>query len=151
MRDVAELSSVVCVLLERVARLSRAPPPAATRGARALGVTSPCVLESCAVEPSGLGPGFGMAASLVAALTWTLLTLVARTLATHFSALSLNIVRSAAGSVVLVPIALVAGTPGRWPGPLPSWFFLWSACWPRLESGTPPSSRAPGRSGWPGP
>ena len=67
----------------------------------------------------------GVVLALVSALTWTLLTLVARTLAPHFSALSLNIVRSAAGSVVLVPIALVAGNPASLAHvSLTSWFFL---------------------------
>ena len=61
------------------------------------------------MEPSGLGPGFGMAASLVAALAWTLVSLIARDLATQFPSFSLNIIRSAGASVLLVPIALGLG------------------------------------------
>jgi drug/metabolite transporter (DMT)-like permease len=61
------------------------------------------------VEPPGLGPGFGMAAALVSALAWTLVSLLARDLATHIPSLSLNIIRSAGGSVLLVPVALAIG------------------------------------------
>ena len=61
------------------------------------------------MEPSGLGPGFGMAASLVAALAWTLVSLIARDLTTQFPSFSLNIIRSAGASVLLVPIALGLG------------------------------------------
>ena len=64
------------------------------------------------MAPEDTASTLGVVLALVSALTWTLLTLVARTLAPHFSALSLNIVRSAAGSVALVPLALVAGNPG---------------------------------------
>jgi drug/metabolite transporter (DMT)-like permease len=67
------------------------------------------VLESGAVEPSGLSPGVGMAASLVAALAWTLVSLVARDLSAQFPSLSLNIIRSAGASVLLVPLALAFG------------------------------------------
>jgi drug/metabolite transporter (DMT)-like permease len=61
------------------------------------------------VEPSGLGTGFGMAAALVSALAWTLVSLLARDLATHIPSLSLNIIRSAGGSVLLMPLALAIG------------------------------------------
>ena len=61
------------------------------------------------MEPSGLGPGFGMAAALVAALAWTLVSLIARDLTARFPSLSLNIIRSAGGSVLLVPLAIVLG------------------------------------------
>ena len=57
--------------------------------------------------PSDLGPGFGMAAALIAALAWTLVSLIARDLTARFPSLSLNIIRSAGGSVLLVPFALV--------------------------------------------
>lgn len=67
------------------------------------------VLESGAVEPSGLSTGFGMVASLVAALAWTLVSLVARDLTAQFPSLSLNIIRSAGASVILVPVALLFG------------------------------------------
>ncbi len=58
---------------------------------------------------SGPGPLFGILAALSSALAWTLITLLARTLATRVPSLSLNIVRSAAGSLLLIPAALVAG------------------------------------------
>ena len=77
------------------------------------------------MAPEDAASTLGVVLALVSALTWTLLTLVARTLASHFSALSLNIVRSAAGSVALVPLALVAGNPGSLAHvSLTSWFFL---------------------------
>jgi drug/metabolite transporter (DMT)-like permease len=50
-----------------------------------------------------------MAAALVAALAWTLVSHIARDLSTQFPSLSLNIIRSAGGSVLLVPVALVLG------------------------------------------
>jgi drug/metabolite transporter (DMT)-like permease len=50
-----------------------------------------------------------MAAALVAALAWTLVSLVARDLTTQFPSLSLNIIRSAGGSVLLVPVAIALG------------------------------------------
>jgi drug/metabolite transporter (DMT)-like permease len=50
-----------------------------------------------------------MAAALVAALAWTLVSLVARDLTAQFPSLSLNIIRSAGASVLLVPLALVFG------------------------------------------
>jgi drug/metabolite transporter (DMT)-like permease len=50
-----------------------------------------------------------MAAALVAALAWTLVSLIARDLTVRFPSLSLNIIRSAGGSVLLVPLAMVLG------------------------------------------
>jgi drug/metabolite transporter (DMT)-like permease len=50
-----------------------------------------------------------MAAALVAALAWTLVSLVARDLTAQFPSLSLNIIRCAGASVLLVPLALVFG------------------------------------------
>ena len=50
-----------------------------------------------------------MAASLVSALAWTLVSLIARDLSTKFPSLSLNVIRSAGGSVLLVPVALAMG------------------------------------------
>jgi drug/metabolite transporter (DMT)-like permease len=50
-----------------------------------------------------------MAAALVAALAWTLVSLIARDLTARFPSLSLNIIRSAGGSVLLVPLAMVLG------------------------------------------
>jgi drug/metabolite transporter (DMT)-like permease len=67
------------------------------------------MLESSGVEPSGLGVGFGMAAALLSALSWTFVSLLARDLATRLPSFSLNIIRSAGGSVLLVPVALALG------------------------------------------
>jgi drug/metabolite transporter (DMT)-like permease len=50
-----------------------------------------------------------MAAALVAALAWTLVSLIARDLGTQFPSFSLNIIRSAGASILLVPIALALG------------------------------------------
>jgi drug/metabolite transporter (DMT)-like permease len=50
-----------------------------------------------------------MALSLLAALAWTLVSLVARDLTSQFPSLSLNIIRSAGASVLLVPLALLFG------------------------------------------
>jgi drug/metabolite transporter (DMT)-like permease len=50
-----------------------------------------------------------MAASLTAALAWTLVSLIARDLSTQFPSFSLNIIRSAGASVLLLPIALGLG------------------------------------------
>jgi drug/metabolite transporter (DMT)-like permease len=61
------------------------------------------------VEPSSLGVGFGMASALGSALGWTLVSLVARDLTAEFPSLSLNIIRSAGASVLLVPVALTFG------------------------------------------
>jgi hypothetical protein len=48
------------------------------------------------MEPSSLGPGFGMAAALVASLAWTLVSLIARDLTTQFPSLSLRGARDVA-------------------------------------------------------
>jgi transporter family protein len=50
-----------------------------------------------------------MAAALMSALTWTLVSLLARDLATHIPSLSLNIIRSAGGSILLVPVVVAFG------------------------------------------
>jgi drug/metabolite transporter (DMT)-like permease len=50
-----------------------------------------------------------MASALTAALGWTLVSLLARDLAAHLPSLSLNIIRSAGGSLILVPVAIAAG------------------------------------------
>jgi len=54
-------------------------------------------------------PTLGVLAALASALAWTLITLLTRTLAPHFSAFSLNIVRSGIGGAFLVALTLVAG------------------------------------------
>jgi drug/metabolite transporter (DMT)-like permease len=50
-----------------------------------------------------------MASALASALGWTLVTLVARDLTAQFPSLSLNIIRSAGASFLLVPVALTLG------------------------------------------
>jgi len=50
-----------------------------------------------------------MAASLVAALAWTLVSLIARDLSARFPSVALNVIRSAGGSVLLLPVALALG------------------------------------------
>ena len=50
-----------------------------------------------------------MVSALASALGWTLVTLVARDLTAQFPSLSLNIIRSAGASVLLVPVALTLG------------------------------------------
>jgi drug/metabolite transporter (DMT)-like permease len=64
------------------------------------------------VEPSGFGPGVGMASALVSALAWTLVSLLARELSAKIPSLSLNVIRSAGGSLLLLPVALAFGDPG---------------------------------------
>ncbi|HEY7601382.1 MAG TPA: DMT family transporter [Methylomirabilota bacterium] len=63
------------------------------------------------MEPSGLGVGFGMACALLSALVWTLMSMLARDLTTRFPSFALNVIRSAGGSILLVPIALAFGSP----------------------------------------
>jgi drug/metabolite transporter (DMT)-like permease len=55
------------------------------------------------------GSTLGIVAALVCALTWTVLALVARNLSAQFPPFSLNIIRSAVGGLLLVPVALLAG------------------------------------------
>lgn len=50
-----------------------------------------------------------MVSALASALGWTLVTLVARDLTAQFPSLSLNIIRSAGASLLLVPVALTLG------------------------------------------
>lgn len=61
------------------------------------------------MDASGLGPAFGIAAALGCALTWTLLSLLARDLSAEFPTFSLNIIRSGVGSVLLGAVALAVG------------------------------------------
>ena len=61
------------------------------------------------MEPSELGRGFGMVCALLSALGWTLMSMIARDLSTRFPSLALNVIRSAGGSVLLVPIAVTLG------------------------------------------
>jgi drug/metabolite transporter (DMT)-like permease len=69
------------------------------------------MVESSAVEPSGLGAGFGMACALASALGWTLMSMLARDLSARIPSFALNVIRSAGGSILLVPIALAFGNP----------------------------------------
>lgn len=55
------------------------------------------------------GPFLGGAAALACALAWTCLSLVARSLAPHLNALSINMVRSAVGGALLTLVALASG------------------------------------------
>jgi drug/metabolite transporter (DMT)-like permease len=50
-----------------------------------------------------------MAAALVSALAWTLVSLLARDLGAKFPSLSLNVIRSAGGSILLAPVVLALG------------------------------------------
>jgi drug/metabolite transporter (DMT)-like permease len=52
-----------------------------------------------------------MACALASALGWTLMSMLARDLSTRFPSFALNVIRSAGGSVLLVPIALTFGNP----------------------------------------
>ena len=56
----------------------------------------------------GLGPAFGAACALASALSWTLINLIVRALSPQFPPLSLNIIRSALGGIVLIGFVLVA-------------------------------------------
>jgi drug/metabolite transporter (DMT)-like permease len=52
-----------------------------------------------------------MACALASALVWTLMSMLARDLSTRFPSFALNVIRSAGGSILLVPIALTVGNP----------------------------------------
>jgi drug/metabolite transporter (DMT)-like permease len=58
----------------------------------------------------GPGPALGAACALASALVWTLIGVVARALAPYFNALSVNMLRSALGGVLLT---VVVGAVGR--------------------------------------
>jgi drug/metabolite transporter (DMT)-like permease len=55
------------------------------------------------------GPTFGAACAVAAALSWTLVGVVARALAPYFGAVAVNLVRSVLGSVLLLPFVFVTG------------------------------------------
>lgn len=70
-------------------------------------------------------PALGVLSALGSALAWTFLSLVARNLSPHFSAFSLNIIRSGVGSAFLVPLALATGDIGTLRGvSLAAWAYL---------------------------
>jgi drug/metabolite transporter (DMT)-like permease len=52
-----------------------------------------------------------MACALMSALLWTLMSMLARDLSTRLPSFALNVIRSAGGSLLLVPIALTFGDP----------------------------------------
>ncbi len=56
------------------------------------------------------GPTLGAVAALGSALTWALIGLVARALIPHFNALSINMIRSAVGGVLLGVVVLASGS-----------------------------------------
>jgi drug/metabolite transporter (DMT)-like permease len=58
-----------------------------------------------------LGPAFGAVCALASAAAWTLISLVVRALSAHFSLVSINVIRSALGGIVLAAAVLV------WKGP----------------------------------
>ncbi len=58
------------------------------------------------------GPGFGAACALGSAITWTLISVIVRALLPYFTAVSINVIRSAAGGTLLVALALVSPGPG---------------------------------------
>lgn len=58
------------------------------------------------------GPLLGAACALGSALTWTLISLVARALSPYFNALSINMIRSASGGALLVGVVVASGSVG---------------------------------------
>ena len=77
------------------------------------------------MSPDPANPTVGVLAALGTALAWTLISLIARSLSSEFSAFSLNIIRSGVGSVLLVPVALTLGDPANLARVSPlSWTYL---------------------------
>jgi drug/metabolite transporter (DMT)-like permease len=58
-----------------------------------------------------LGPAFGSACALGSALSWTLISLVVRALSPPFTSMSINVIRSALGGVMLAAVVVA------WKGP----------------------------------
>jgi drug/metabolite transporter (DMT)-like permease len=58
-----------------------------------------------------LGPAFGAACALGSAVSWTLISLVVRTLSAYFTTLSITVIRSALGGILLAVVVLA------WKGP----------------------------------
>jgi drug/metabolite transporter (DMT)-like permease len=67
------------------------------------------MVESALVDSPAFGPAVGIVAALGCALAWTVLSLITRDLAAEFPTFSLNIIRSAVGSVLLGAAALALG------------------------------------------
>ena len=59
--------------------------------------------------PDLTGPTFGAVCALLSALVWTLIGVSARALAPYFNALSVNMLRSAVGGVLLTGVVLALG------------------------------------------
>jgi drug/metabolite transporter (DMT)-like permease len=59
--------------------------------------------------PDLTGPTFGAACALLSALVWTLIGVSARALAPYFNALSVNMLRSAVGGVLLTAVVVALG------------------------------------------
>ena len=59
--------------------------------------------------PDLTGPTFGAVCALLSALVWTLIGVSARALAPYFNALSINMLRSAVGGVLLTGVVLALG------------------------------------------
>ncbi|MGH7319362.1 MAG: DMT family transporter [Candidatus Rokuibacteriota bacterium] len=74
-------------------------------------------------EPGG--PTLGAVAALGSALTWALIGLVARALIPYFNVLSINMIRSAVGGVLLAVVVLASGSLGALGAVSPtSWVYL---------------------------
>ena len=58
------------------------------------------------LETGLTGPTAGALCALGSALVWTFITLIVRALSPYFSTITINVVRSAAGGLLLVAIAL---------------------------------------------
>jgi drug/metabolite transporter (DMT)-like permease len=59
--------------------------------------------------PDLTGPGFGAACALLSALVWTLIGVSARALAPYFNTLTINMLRSALGGVMLIVVVVALG------------------------------------------
>jgi len=71
------------------------------------------------------GPTFGAVCALLSALVWTLIGVSARALAPYFSALSVNMLRSALGGLLLIVVVLAGGGLGSLAGvSARAWFYL---------------------------
>lgn len=61
---------------------------------------------------AGLTPTFGILLALGSALTWTVISLIARSLTQYFNTLTINMLRSAVGGGLLLLVILVSGNLG---------------------------------------
>lgn len=76
--------------------------------------------------PAGWGgPTLGVVCALASALVWTLIGVLARALAPYFSALAVNMLRSALAGVLLGVVVLASGSLGTLAAvPAPAWLYL---------------------------